>query len=51
MSEAAYQLGVSVRYVYQLVYDGKLELIKMGKSSRVRTSDVMKLVDARAAAD
>jgi len=41
--EAAFELGVSTRRVYQLIHAGTLELVKIGKASRVTTASVLAL--------
>lgn len=40
---AAHRLGVSVRMVWRLVADGHLRVIHIGRSARIRVSDIDRL--------
>ena len=40
IAEAARRLSVTLKYVYDLVYSGKLRAEKDGRTWRIRTSDV-----------
>jgi len=46
--EVAYELGVSVRRVYQLIQAGKLAMVKIDKATRVETASMLELVRASA---
>jgi excisionase family DNA binding protein len=47
--EVAFELGLSTRRIYQLIAAGKLELVKIGKASRVPSASVLKLAGKTAA--
>lgn len=44
INETADRLGISRQRVYRLIADGDLSLVKMGRYSRIRQSDVQRLV-------
>src|SRR5262245_46270580 len=41
-SEVAFELGLSVRRIYQLVDEGRLEAVKIDKSARITTASMLK---------
>jgi excisionase family DNA binding protein len=47
IEQAAHELQLSRRRIYQLVSDGDLELVKIGKSSRITRASLLRLARAR----
>jgi excisionase family DNA binding protein len=49
VDDAAHELAISQRRIYQLIKDGTLDLVKIGeKSSRVTSASVMRVASGRA---
>jgi hypothetical protein len=49
IADVAFELGLSQRRIYQLIRDGRLELVKIDKASRVTSTSVLRLATARGA--
>jgi excisionase family DNA binding protein len=47
IEQAAHELQLSRRRIYQLVDAGDLELVKIGKSARITRASVLRLAHAR----
>lgn len=45
VSEVKKQLGVSLRLVYQLIYDRKLPHVRIGRAVRVRESALREFIE------
>jgi excisionase family DNA binding protein len=43
IADVAFQLGLSQRRIYQLIQDKRLELVKIGRASRVTSASVLLL--------
>jgi excisionase family DNA binding protein len=41
--ETAFELGLSTRRIYQMIHAGELEMVKIGKASRVPSAAVRRL--------
>lgn len=48
VEEVAMTLAVSRAVVYELLSEGKLKRIKIGKSTRIAMSDILAFIDAQA---
>jgi excisionase family DNA binding protein len=48
IEQAAHELQLSRRRIYQLVQAGQLELVKIGKSSRITRASLLRLAGAKA---
>jgi excisionase family DNA binding protein len=49
LDEAAHALGLSPRTVWQLIADGKLTAVRIGRSLRIDRRDLVALIDAHRA--
>lgn len=47
VADAAFQLALSQRRIYQLIGDGRLDLVKIDRASRVTSASVLRLASAR----
>jgi excisionase family DNA binding protein len=46
IEQAAHELQLSRRRIYQLVHAGELELVKIGKAARITRASVLRLAHA-----
>jgi excisionase family DNA binding protein len=44
--EVAYELNVSRSFAYQLMQDGSIRVVKLGRAVRVRPQDLMRFIEA-----
>jgi excisionase family DNA binding protein len=49
VSEVAFELGLSTRRIYQMINAGELDMVKIGKASRVPSASLLKLAGQTAA--
>jgi excisionase family DNA binding protein len=49
VQEAATMLGLRPRTLYKLAYQRRLRVVKLGRMTRIKLSDVQKMVDAGSA--